>query len=90
MKDTVTKGGHDPTLATIQMVENAIRKSNIYPTKKALWESLPRQVQYPTFNRIIDYLISSNKIVLNDHEIVWVFADNPTLKKAFAKSVRVR
>ncbi len=84
------KGGHDPTLATIQMVEKTIRKSKNYPTKKALWQSLPRQVQYQTFNRIIDYLLASNKIILNDREIVWVFPDNATLKKALANSVRVR
>jgi hypothetical protein len=86
----VEKGGHDPTLATIQMVEKSIRKSKNYPTKKALWENLPRQVHYQTFNRIIDYLVESKKIILNDHEIVWVFPDNPTLKRALAKSIRVR
>lgn len=83
-------GGHDPTLATIQMVESAIKRSNTYPTRKALWQSLPRQVQYQTFKRIIDYLLESRKIILNDNEIVWVFADNVKLKKALAKSVRAR
>jgi hypothetical protein len=72
------------------MVENAIRKSKNYPTKKALWESLPRKTQYPTFNRVIDYLLESNKIILNLREIVWVFPDNPILKRALAKSIRVR
>ena len=86
----VNKGGHDPTLATIQMVEKAIRTAMNYPTKKALWQSLPRQVQYQTFNRIIDYLLASNKIILNDREIVWVFPDNARLKKALGKSFRVR
>jgi hypothetical protein len=86
----VRQGGHDPTLGTIQMVEKSIKASKNYPSKRALWQSLPKQVHYQTFNRIIDYLLESNKIILNDHEIVWVFADNPTLKKALAKSVRVR
>ena len=85
----VGKTGHDPTLATIRMVENTIRKSTNYPTKKALWQSLPRQVQYQTFKRIIDYLLESHKIILNDHEIVWVFPDNAKLKRAVAKSIRV-
>jgi hypothetical protein len=71
------------------MVENTIRKSTNYPTKKALWQSLPRQVQYQTFKRIIDYLLESHKIILNDHEIVWVFPDNAKLKRALAKSIRV-
>jgi hypothetical protein len=90
VRDMADRGGHDPTLGTIQMVEKAIRRSKNYPTKKALWQSLPRQVQYQTFNRVIDYLLESNKIILNDREIVWVFPDNPTLKRALAKSIRVR
>jgi len=72
------------------MVEDAIKKANTYPTRKALWGSLPRQVQYQTFKRIIDYLLESHKIILNDNEIVWVFPDNPIIKKALAKSIRVR
>jgi len=81
---------HEPTLATIMMIEQAILKAKIYPTKKELWKSLPRKVQYQTFNRVIDYLLSSNKIILNDHEIVWIFADNAKLKNLLATSVRVR
>jgi hypothetical protein len=90
VQDMTNKGGHDPTLGTIKMIEKAIQKSQTYPTKKALWQSLPRQVQYQTFNRVIDYLLESNKIILNAHEIVWVFPNNPTLKRALAKSKRVR
>lgn len=84
------RGLHEPTLATIMMVERAILKAKNYPTKKALWRSLPRKMQYQTFNRIIDYLLSSNKIIMNDREIVWVFPSNPKLRKLLATSVRVR
>lgn len=82
-------GRHEPNLATILMVEREIHKAKNYPTKKQLWKSLPRKVQYQTFSRIIDYLLSSNKIVLNDHEIVWVFPDNPKLRKLLQTSRRV-
>ena len=86
----VALGGHEPTLGTILMVEKAIKTSRTYPTKRALWQSLPRQVHYQTFNRIIDYLVQSRKIILNDREIVWVFPDNSRLKKLLSKSVRLR
>lgn len=86
----VEKSGHEPTLATIMMVEQTIKKSKIYPTKMALWKSLPRQVQYQTFNKIIDYLLSSNKIILNDREVVWVFPDNQKVKRLLQNSIRVR
>jgi len=80
---------HEPTLRSILMVEGAIHNAKKYPTKKELWKSLPRQVQYQTFNRIIDYLLASNKIILNGREIVWVFPDNAKLKRALAKSIRI-
>lgn len=80
---------HEPNLATILMVERAIHKAKGYPTKRQLWNSLPRRVQYQTFNRIIEYLLSSSKIILNDREIVWVFPDNPKLKKLLRTSHRV-
>ncbi len=80
---------HEPNLATILMVERAIHKAKGYPTKRQLWNSLPKRVQYQTFNRIIDYLLSSNKIILNDHEIVWVFPDSPKLMRLLRTSRRV-
>ena len=71
---------HEPQLDTILMVENTIREAGTYPTKKELLRSLPKQIQYQTFNRILEYLESSNKIVFDERRIVWVFADNPKLK----------
>jgi hypothetical protein len=80
---------HEPNLATILMVERAIHKAKDYPTKTGLWRSLPRKVQYQTFSRIIDYLLGSNKIIMNDGQIVWVFPDNPKLKRFLNSNVRV-
>lgn len=77
-------------MSTILMVEKAIHRARGYPTKRQLWNSLPRRVQYQTFNRIIEYLLSSNKIIMNDREIVWVFADNSKLKRMLSSGTRVR
>ena len=71
---------HEPQLDTILMVEKAIREAGNYPTKRELLKCLPKQVQYQTFNRILEYLESSNKIVFDGRRMVWVFADNPKLK----------
>ena len=81
---------HEPQLDTILMVENTIREAGTYPTKKELLKSLSRQIQYPTFNRILEYLESSNKIVFDGRRIVWVFADNPKLKSLLENSVKTR
>jgi len=78
---------HEPQLDTILMVEKAIKDAESYPTKKELWKSLPKKVQYQTFNRILDYLESSNKIMFNDRQIVWIFPDNPKLKMLLETSV---
>ena len=64
---------HKPRLDTILMVEDQIQAAKSYPTKKELWQKLPRKVQYQTFNRILDYLEGSNKILIDKGEIVWTF-----------------
>jgi hypothetical protein len=86
----VTKVIHEPQLDTILMVEKALKEAKSYPTKKELLESLPKQIQYQTFNRILEYLESSNKIVYDGRQIVWVFPDNPKLKKLMETSVKLR
>jgi len=82
---------HEPRLDTILMVEKAILKARSYPTKKELWESLPRKMQYQTFNRILHYLEGSNKIVIGkDGQIVWTFPSNEKLKGLLKSSVKLR
>lgn len=81
---------HEPRLDTILMVEAAIKDAQTYPTRKQLWESLPKKVQYQTFTRILDYLESSNKIVSDGNPIVWIFPDNPKLKALLESSIRLR
>ena len=85
-----TKVIHEPQLDTILMVEKALRETKSYPTKKELLESLPKQIQYQTFNRILEYLESSNKIVYDGRQIIWVFPDNPKLKKLIETSIKLR
>jgi len=85
-----TKVIHEPQLDTILMVEKAIREAESCPTKKTLLQSLPKQIQYQTFNRILEYLESSNKIVIDGRRIIWVFPDNPKLKKLLETSVKLR
>jgi hypothetical protein len=80
---------HEPRLDTILMVEKAIRESKSYPTKKELLKSLPKQVQFQTLNRILEYLESSNKIAFDGRRIIWVFPDNPKLKELLENSVRL-
>jgi hypothetical protein len=85
----MTKVIHEPNLQTILMVENALKTSGTYPTKKQLWKTLPKKIQYQTFNRILDYLESSNKITFNTRKIIWIFPDNPKLKQLLETSTKL-
>lgn len=81
---------HEPRLDTVLMVERQIKEAQKYPTRKELWNSLPRKIQYQTFNRILDYLESSGKILFDGNQIVWVFPDNPKLRAILESSVKLR
>jgi len=85
----MTQNSHAPRLDTILMVENAIKESGSYKTRKQLWLSLPKKIQYQTFKKILDYHESSNKIMFNCRTIVWIFPDNPKLKRLLETSVRL-
>lgn len=72
----------NPTLDTIKMVEQTLSKISEYSSKNKLWRALPKQVQYPTFKAVLGYLEKSNKIMYDkDGTIIWIFVDNPKLKK---------
>lgn len=77
---------HYPRLDTVIMVEDAIKNAEDYPAKMQLWKSLPKQVQYQTFQLILEYLQKSNKIVFTrDNKIVWIYT-NPKLDELVRKS----
>lgn len=86
MEGVIHKAIHYPRLDTVIMVEEAIKNSKEYKTKAQLLRSLPKKVMYQTFLVILDYLESSNKIILDkrDGKIVWIW--NPkgvnTIKNA--------
>ena len=81
---------HSPTLDTIKMVEELISKNKSFPSKNKLSRALPRQVQNPTLNEILCYLEESNKIMYDkNNEIVWIFANNPKIKKLIKNSAKI-
>lgn len=78
---------HMPTLGTIKMVEEALKSDKTFSSKNKLWRSLPKQIQYPTFTKILDYLEESNKIIFEkDGSIAWTFVDTKTARKSLKES----
>lgn len=86
-KPSRKSSGHMPRLDTIQMVEKAIKNDKVFYSKNSLWRKLPKQVQYPTFVKILDYLEESNKIMYEkDGTIIWTFADSAAARKSLKES----
>ncbi|MFZ1077144.1 MAG: hypothetical protein WAN47_06920 [Nitrosotalea sp.] len=82
---------HMPRLDTVEMVEETISDKKEFSSKNRLWRTLPRQVQYPTLLTILNYLEKSNKIMYDKKgAILWIFADNPKLKKMHRESTVLR
>jgi len=67
-----------PTLQTVLMVEHWINKHSGAYKKTELFNSLPRKVMWQTFQVIIEYLESINKIAY-DKEGYVVYIWNPAL-----------
>ena len=77
--------GHSPTLDTILMVEEALLKMGEYPTKKALRETLPKKMEYQTFNNVLEYLEASGKIMYNGRAIIYTGVNNEKLQDLINK-----
>jgi hypothetical protein len=74
---------HYPTLNTVMMVEDILKKMNESIISIAeLKRNLPRQVNHITLMTILEYLEKSNKIAVTLKGITWIENNNPNLKRA--------
>lgn len=75
---------HYPRLDTVIMVENAMKRAGEYNSMRQLWLSLPKKTMYQTFKVILEYLEESNKIIIKEGKVIWVW--NPEVAKRYSKS----
>ena len=81
---------HQPTLATIRLVEQKLKKKKYFRSKNQLFLSLGKSVMYPTITTILDYLEESNKIAFKkDSSIIWTFSNSRKKKKSTTRSKRI-
>ena len=80
-----TKIQHSPTLDTIQMVEEIIRKSKEIVSVAELKRRLPRKVNHNTLKVILMYLQKSGKIEFTLDGVVWIFAPKENLGAVLSK-----
>ncbi len=71
--------GHSPTLNTVLMVEETLKKSGELITVADLKRKLPKQVMHQTLMHILDYLQISGKIVIGTKGILWIFTERKEL-----------
>ena len=77
-----------PTLNTVLMVENTLRKAGEVLTIGKLKRMLPKQVMHQTLMSVIDYLDYSGKVIVHDDKVLWSFKPQSKLKKMKGLIVR--
>jgi len=80
---------HSPTLNTVLMVEDVLKKAGEIMTIAELKRRLTKQVMHQTLIQILDYLQFSGKIVIGTKGILWVFAERKELEEMIKKGVEV-
>ena len=81
---------HWPTLNTVIMVEETLKKMNESIVSIAeLKRKLPRQVNHITLMVILEYLEKSNKIAVTLKGITWIENNNPNLKRAIMQGMEL-
>ena len=84
------KPEHWPTLNTVIMVENILKKiDDSIVNMVELKRRLPRQVNHNTLRVILKYLEESNKIFVSLDGITWIHNPNPNLKKAITEGLEL-
>lgn len=81
---------HSPTLNTIIMVEDFLKKNRDMPMKVSEIKSkLPRQVMHQTLLQILDYLLLSGKIIIGMKGVMWIYSGPEHLNKLLHNSIEV-
>ena len=83
MDQQILKSARYPNLQTVLMVEKFIKANSGEFKKRSLWENLPKQTMYQTYQVIFDYLVESGKIGVDcERHISWIW--NPELIRKYA------
>jgi hypothetical protein len=80
---------HSPTLNTVLMVEEILRKEKQIIAIADLKRRLPKKVMHSTLLQILDYLQFSGKIIIGTKGILWVFAERKELNSLIKRGTEV-
>ncbi len=81
----IQKLEHSPTLNTVLMVEETLKKTDeSVITIAELKRRLPKQVNHNILKIILEYLEESNKIAVSIKGITWIHNTNLNMRRALA------
>lgn len=69
------------------MVEDVLQKADLAISKNELLRRLPKQTMRQTLNVILDYLEERGLIMVGERGVLWVYNENPKMKKLLKESV---
>lgn len=79
------KALHSPTLETVQMAEETIRKAKQVLSIAELKRRLPRKINHNTLKVILTYLQKSGKIEFTPDGMVWIFMPKEDIAAILSK-----
>ena len=85
----IQKLEHSPTLNTVLMVEEVLRKSREIIKISDLKRKLPRKVMHSTLLKVLDYLQISGKILISTKGIVWIYTPREELNKMIERGIEL-
>lgn len=77
-----------PTLNTVLMVEDTLKRAGEVVSIGKLKRLLPKQVMHQTLMSVVDYLEYSGKIIVHDGKVLWAFKPQSKLKNMRGLTVR--
>lgn len=78
----------NPTLRSITMIEKLIYENKEFSTKDQLYKKLPKGMQYPVFNFILELLEKENKIMFDkDGAFFWTGQASPKLQQSLDSAI---
>lgn len=64
-----------------------MQKADLAISKNELLRRLPKQTMRQTLNVILDYLEERGLIMVGERGVLWVYNENPKMKKVLKESV---
>ena len=80
---------HYPSLKTVLMVEDTLKKANKLMNREDLKRKLPTKIMHQTLNLILQYLEDSGKIIDGRKGILWIYNPSTKLDKAIREGIEL-